>query len=108
MRSAQRRLRSSQVELAKPFLIWHVAKTYYQDRCKALDPLQLINISSHCLGVGFYRIQINYRANITVQNCVYSEVKCLTCPKNTYIVHFRRKVRPKSIRFGQLRSRLSF
>ncbi len=42
-----------EVELAKPFLIWHVMETSHQPCCMALDPLQLGNISSQCGGVGF-------------------------------------------------------
>ncbi len=45
-----------EVELARPFLIWHVTETSHQPCCNALDPLQLFNISSLCRGVGFHCI----------------------------------------------------
>ncbi len=37
-----------EVELAKPFLIWHMTKTSHLTCCKALDPLQVVNVSPHC------------------------------------------------------------
>ncbi len=45
-----------EVELAKPFLIWHVAKTSHWPCCKALDPLQLVYISPRCWFVDFHYI----------------------------------------------------
>ncbi len=52
MRSARRRL----VELARLFLVWHVAEASQSSSCKALDPLQLVNVSSQVRGVGIHGV----------------------------------------------------
>ncbi len=45
-----------EVELAKPFLIWHVTKTSHWSCCKVLDPLKLVYIRPQCWGVGLHCI----------------------------------------------------
>ncbi len=42
--------------MAKPFFIWYVTEPSNKPCCKALDPLQLVAISSQCWGVRFHWI----------------------------------------------------
>ncbi len=41
-----------EVELTKPFVIWHVTRASHLPCCKAVDPLKLVYIRPQCWDVG--------------------------------------------------------